>query len=75
MHAASWILNSGQKWGSFSRRPLWPDSWPLCSGTRRQNSAWRYIGDISWETEVWVKEAGTHLIHFDGKRFLGPYDG
>ena len=35
----------------------------------------RYIGDISWETEVWVKEAGTHLIHFDGKRFLGPYDG
>jgi hypothetical protein len=34
----------------------------------------RYIGDISWETEVWVKEAGTHLIHFDGKRFLGPYD-
>ncbi len=35
----------------------------------------RYIGDISWETEVWVQEAGTHLIHFDGKRFLGPYDG
>jgi len=35
----------------------------------------RYIGDISWATEVWVKEAGTHLIHFDGKRFLGPYDG
>ncbi len=34
----------------------------------------RYIGDISWETEVWVREAGTHLIHFDGKRFLGPYD-
>jgi len=34
----------------------------------------RYIGEISWETEVWVQEAGTHLIHFDGKRFLGPYD-
>jgi adenine-specific DNA-methyltransferase len=34
----------------------------------------RYISDISWETEVWVREAGTHLIHFDGKRFLGPYD-
>ena len=30
--------------------------------------------DISWETEVWVREAGTHLIHFNGKRFLGPYD-
>ena len=35
----------------------------------------RYIGEISWETEVWVQEAATHLIHFDGKRFLGPYDG
>ena len=22
-----------------------------------------------------VQEAGTHLIHFDGNRFLGPYDG
>jgi hypothetical protein len=34
----------------------------------------RYIAEISWETEVWVQEAGTHLIHFDGERFLGPYD-
>ncbi len=34
----------------------------------------KYIGDTSWETEVWVREAGTHLIHFDGERFLGPYD-
>jgi len=34
----------------------------------------KYVGEISWETEVWVQEAGTHLIHFDGKRFLGPYD-
>ncbi|MEW6406598.1 MAG: BsuBI/PstI family type II restriction endonuclease, partial [Chloroflexota bacterium] len=33
-----------------------------------------YISDISWETEVWIREAGAHLIHFDGKRFLGPYD-
>ena len=34
----------------------------------------KYLGDISWETEVWVMEAPTHLIHFDGERFLGPYD-
>lgn len=34
----------------------------------------RYLGDISWETEVWVAEAPTHMIHFDGVRFLGPYD-
>lgn len=35
----------------------------------------RYLSDIAWETEVWVAEAPTHLIHFDGERFLGPYEG
>lgn len=35
----------------------------------------KYLNDISWETEVWVAEAPGHMIHFDGKRFLGPYDG
>jgi hypothetical protein len=34
----------------------------------------RYLGEISWETEVWVAENPSHLIHFDGERFLGPYD-
>ena len=33
----------------------------------------RYLGEISWETEVWVADAPSHLIHFDGERFLGPY--
>jgi hypothetical protein len=33
----------------------------------------RYLGEIAWETEVWVADAPTHLIHFDGKKFLGPY--
>lgn len=33
----------------------------------------RYLGEISWETEVWVADAPTHLIHFNGERFLGPY--
>lgn len=33
----------------------------------------RYLGDISWETEVWVADAPSHLIHFNGVRFLGPY--
>lgn len=33
----------------------------------------RYLADIAWETEVWVADAPSHLIHFDGKRFLGPY--
>jgi type II restriction enzyme len=34
----------------------------------------RYLDDISWETEVWIAESPTHLIHFNGERFLGPYD-
>ena len=34
-----------------------------------------YLDEISWETEVWVAESPTHLIHFNGERFLGPYPG
>ena len=34
----------------------------------------KYLNDISWETEVWVADAPTHLIHFNGERFLGPYE-
>jgi hypothetical protein len=33
----------------------------------------RYIAEIAWETEVWVADAPTHLIHFNGVRFLGPH--
>jgi hypothetical protein len=35
----------------------------------------RYLNDIAWETEVWVADAPSHLIHFNGERFLGPYNG
>lgn len=34
----------------------------------------RYLSEIAWETEVWVADAPSHLIHFNGVRFLGPYD-
>jgi len=34
-----------------------------------------YLGEIAWETEVWVADAPSHLIHFNGVRFLGPYIG
>ncbi len=34
----------------------------------------KYFEDISWGTEVWIAESPTHLIHFNGKRFLGPYE-
>lgn len=33
----------------------------------------RHLGSIAWETEVWVADAPSHLIHFNGTRFLGPY--
>ncbi len=32
-----------------------------------------YLSAIAWETEVWCSDAPTHLIHFNGSRFLGPY--
>jgi len=33
----------------------------------------KYLEAISWETEVWVADHPSHLIHFNGSRFLGPY--
>lgn len=33
----------------------------------------RYIAEIAWETEVWIAEDPTHMIHWNGERFLGPY--
>ena len=39
----------------------------------RQTMA-RYLGEISWETEVWSADAPSHLIHFNGERFLGPHN-
>ena len=34
----------------------------------------KYLTEIGWETEVWVAEASTHMIHFNGDRFLGPHE-
>ncbi|MDD4651594.1 MAG: BsuBI/PstI family type II restriction endonuclease [Methanothrix sp.] len=34
----------------------------------------KYISDIDWETEVWIAQFPTHIIHFNGERFLGPYE-
>jgi hypothetical protein len=32
-----------------------------------------FLGQISWESEVWVAYDPDHLIHFNGERFLGSY--
>jgi hypothetical protein len=34
----------------------------------------RYLGEVAWETEVWTADSPSHLIHFNGVRFLGPYE-
>ncbi len=34
----------------------------------------KYLADIAWETEVWCADHPKHLIHFNGERFLGPYE-
>ncbi|WP_433227935.1 BsuBI/PstI family type II restriction endonuclease [Actinomadura formosensis] len=34
----------------------------------------KYLREIAWETEVWCASDPSHLIHFNGERFLGPYD-
>lgn len=33
----------------------------------------KYIECVAWETEVWIADAPTHMVHFNGPRFLGPY--
>lgn len=35
----------------------------------------KHLTSISWETEVWTADHPTHMIHFDGEVFLGPYIG
>jgi len=34
----------------------------------------RYLSEIAWETEVWLADTPSHLIHFNGECFLGPYE-
>lgn len=34
----------------------------------------KFVADIAWETEVWIAENPEHLIHFNGEKFLGPYE-
>jgi hypothetical protein len=35
----------------------------------------KFARTIAWETEVWIADTPDHLIHYNGTRFLGPYDG
>ena len=33
----------------------------------------RFAPDVAWETEVWVADNPTHMVHFNGDKFIGPY--
>lgn len=33
----------------------------------------KFLSVVAWETEVWCAGDPSHLIHFNGIRFLGPY--
>ncbi|MDX9805618.1 MAG: BsuBI/PstI family type II restriction endonuclease [bacterium] len=33
----------------------------------------KFLSVVAWETEVWCASDPTHLIHFNGVKFLGPY--
>lgn len=32
----------------------------------------KFSNEIAWETEVWLAEMPSHMIHFNGDKFLGP---
>lgn len=34
----------------------------------------KHAADIAWETEVWIADNPDHMIHFNGPKFLGPYN-
>lgn len=33
----------------------------------------KFLAAVAWETEVWCASDPTHLVHFNGIRFLGPH--
>lgn len=32
----------------------------------------KFANEIAWETEVWIAETPSHMVHFNGDKFLGP---
>ncbi len=33
----------------------------------------KFAASLAWETEVWMADNPSHMIHFNGSRFMGPY--
>jgi type II restriction enzyme len=32
----------------------------------------KWSTEIAWETEIWICEMPSHMIHFNGDKFMGP---
>ena len=39
-----------------------------------RNMLARFLPVIAWETEAWVSDSPSHLIHFNGDKFMGPHE-
>lgn len=64
----------GKRYGEL--KTLFKDATPglvFVSAFPDRGTMRKYLADIAWETEVWVADAPTHLMHFNGDRFLGPH--
>lgn len=35
----------------------------------------QFMSEIAWETEVWIADDPDHMVHFNGDKFIGPYNG
>ncbi len=57
----------GQRFAKSTAELVYVSCFPSRSEMRR------YLTSIAWETDVWCADNPTHLIHFDGEQFLGPY--
>lgn len=33
----------------------------------------QFMPEIAWETEVWIADNPDHMVHFNGDKFMGPY--
>lgn len=38
-----------------------------------RNAMVEYLAEIAWETDIWVADEPTHLIHFNGQHLLQLY--
>lgn len=32
----------------------------------------KFLGQLAWETEVWIADKSDHMIHLNGDKFLDP---